>query len=58
VQVDAATLSSAASAFAQALSEGDVRSHKVAGLQQSIMTGIYSVPASDVAAKVLSALLQ
>jgi anti-sigma28 factor (negative regulator of flagellin synthesis) len=57
-QVDEATLSAAASAFAQALSGGDVRSGKVAGLQQSILAGTYSVPASDVAAKVLGALLQ
>jgi anti-sigma28 factor (negative regulator of flagellin synthesis) len=57
-QVDAATLSAAASTFAQALSGGDVRSEKVAGLQQSILAGTYSVPVSDVAAKVLNALLQ
>jgi anti-sigma28 factor (negative regulator of flagellin synthesis) len=56
--VDETTLSSAASAFAQALSGDDVRSDKVTGLQQSILAGTYSVPAPDVAAKVLSALLQ
>lgn len=56
--VDEARLSSIASAVAQALSEGDVRTDKVAGLQQAIAAGTYGVPASDVAAKVLSALLQ
>jgi flagellar biosynthesis anti-sigma factor FlgM len=57
-QADQATLSSTASAVAQALSAGDARSGKVADLQQTIMAGTYSVPATDVAAKVLSAMLQ
>jgi anti-sigma28 factor (negative regulator of flagellin synthesis) len=57
-QVDQATLSSAASVVALALSGGDVRSDRVLGLQQSMMAGTYSVPAPDVAAKVLSAMLQ
>jgi negative regulator of flagellin synthesis FlgM len=56
--VDEARLSSAASAVAQALAGGDVRSEKVAGLQQAIAAGTYSVAAPDVAAKVLSAMLQ
>ncbi len=56
--VDDARLSSAASAVAQALSGGDVRTGKVAALQQSIVAGTYRVSAPDVAAKVLSTMLQ
>jgi flagellar biosynthesis anti-sigma factor FlgM len=56
--VDDARLSSAASAVAQALSGGDVRTEKVAALQQSIAAGTYSVSTPDVATKVLSAMLQ
>jgi flagellar biosynthesis anti-sigma factor FlgM len=55
--VDEARLSGAASAVAQALSGGDVRTDKVAALQSSIAAGTYSVSASDVAVKVLSAML-
>jgi len=54
---DQATLSSTAAAFTQALSGSDVRADKVASLQQSIAAGTYSIPSSDVAAKVLNALL-
>jgi anti-sigma28 factor (negative regulator of flagellin synthesis) len=39
------------------LSGSDVRADKVASLQQSIAAGTYSIPSSDVAAKVLNALL-
>ena len=55
--VDQANVSSAASVVAQGLSGSDVRTDKVAALQQSIAAGTYSVPASDVAGKVMSALL-
>jgi negative regulator of flagellin synthesis FlgM len=57
VSPDEANVSSTANAVAQALSGSDVRTDKVAALQQSIAAGTYSVPAADVAAKVLSALL-
>jgi flagellar biosynthesis anti-sigma factor FlgM len=56
--VDDAKLSSTASAVAQALSGGDVRTEKVAALQQSIAAGTYSASAPAVAAKVLSAMLE
>jgi negative regulator of flagellin synthesis FlgM len=55
--VDQATLSTAASAVAQALTGSDVRSDKVAALQESIAAGTYNIPSSAVAAKVLSAML-
>jgi anti-sigma28 factor (negative regulator of flagellin synthesis) len=55
--LDRATVSSTGNAVAQALSGGNVYNQKVAALQQSIMAGTYSVPASDVAAKVLSVML-
>jgi negative regulator of flagellin synthesis FlgM len=55
--VDQATLSTAASVVAQALTGSDVRTGKVAALQQSIAAGTYNVPSSDVAAKILSALM-
>jgi len=42
---------------AQALTGSDVRADKVAALQQSIAAGTYNVPSSDVAGKVLSAML-
>jgi anti-sigma28 factor (negative regulator of flagellin synthesis) len=52
-----ANLSRTASVAGQALSGSDVRFDKVAALQQSIAAGTYNVPAADVAAKVISALL-
>jgi negative regulator of flagellin synthesis FlgM len=55
--LDETHLSSTASLVGQALSGSDVRADKVSGLQQSIASGTYSVPSSDVAAKVLSTLL-
>jgi negative regulator of flagellin synthesis FlgM len=55
--MDEAHLSSTANLVGQALSGSDVRADKVSGLQQSIAAGTYSVPSSEVAAKVMSALL-
>lgn len=55
--VDQATLSSTASLVTKALSGSDVRSDKVTALQQSIASGTYNVSPSDVATKVMSALL-
>jgi len=57
VPVDEATLSTTATVVAQALTGSDVRTDKVAALQQSIAAGTYNIPSSDVAAKVFSALL-
>jgi len=56
--VDHANLSSTAGLVSQALSGSDVRGDKVAALQQTIAAGTYSVSSSDVAAKVMSALLK
>jgi negative regulator of flagellin synthesis FlgM len=56
--LDEASVSSAANMVAQALSGSDVRTEKVAALQQSIAAGTYNVPSADVAAKVFSALLK
>ena len=57
-RLDEASMSPAANIVAQALSGSDVRTDKVAALQQSITAGTYSVPASDVAAKLLSTLVK
>jgi len=56
--VDWASLSTNAGLMAQAMSGSDVRTDKVAALQQAIAAGTYYVPASGVADKVISALLQ
>jgi negative regulator of flagellin synthesis FlgM len=56
--VDQANLSTTAGLVAQALSESDVRTDKVAALQQQIAAGTYNIPASDVADKLMSALLR
>jgi len=57
--VDQASLSTVGGVMAQALSASDdVRTDKVAALQQSIAAGTYNVPASAVADKIISALLQ
>ena len=54
---DRTSLSSASGLVAQALSGSDVRTDKVAALQQSIAAGTYGVSASDVASKVMDFLL-
>ena len=54
---DAASVSSAGSAVAQAASGSDVRADKVAALQAAIANGTYNVPASAVADKLISSLL-
>jgi negative regulator of flagellin synthesis FlgM len=58
VGADKASLSSTAGVVAQALAGSDVRAEKVAALQQSIAAGTYSVSSSDVADKLMSALLK
>ncbi len=55
---DRASLSANAVLMAQALSGSDVRTDRVAALQQSIAAGTYNVSSPDVADKVISALLQ
>jgi negative regulator of flagellin synthesis FlgM len=42
----------------QALSGSDVRTEKVAALQQSIAAGTYNIPAADVAGKLIGALTE
>jgi negative regulator of flagellin synthesis FlgM len=56
--VDQAKLSPAAEMITQMLSGSDVRTGKVAALQQAIAAGTYSVSSSDVADKVISSLLR
>ena len=54
---DDANLSSAGGIVAQALEGSDVRTAKVAALQQAIADGSYNVSSSDVAEKVIQSLL-
>lgn len=54
---DDANLSSAGGIVAQALEGSDVRTGKVAALQQAIGDGSYNVSSSDVAEKVIQSLL-
>jgi negative regulator of flagellin synthesis FlgM len=57
--VDQTSLSQASGLMAQALSgSDDVRTEKVAALQQSIAAGTYNVSSSAVADKLISSLLQ
>jgi flagellar biosynthesis anti-sigma factor FlgM len=54
---DSANLSSAASEVSQAASGEGVRMDKVASVQQALVSGTYSVPASAVASKLVDAML-
>jgi negative regulator of flagellin synthesis FlgM len=54
---DHAEVSAAAGLVSQALTGSDVRFEKVAALQQSIAAGTYGVSSSDVADKLMGALL-
>lgn len=56
--IDQAEMSAAAGAMAQALTGSDVRTGTVAALQQSISAGTYSVSSSDVAEKLIGAMMQ
>ena len=56
--LDDAKLSTTAGVVAQALLGSDVRTDKVAALQQSIAAGTYSVSSSNVADKLMGALLK
>jgi len=54
---DQTNLSSAGGLVAQALESSDIRSAKVASLQQAIAAGTYRVSPSDVADKIIQSLL-
>lgn|ERR1700742_2392277 len=54
---DRATLSAAASLAAAASPDSDVRMDKVSAIQQALATGSYSVPASEVAGKMIDQML-
>lgn len=54
---DEATLSAAASVAAAAAPDSDVRMAKVTAIQQAVASGTYSVPASEVAAKMIDSML-
>ena len=56
-QLDQTRLSSTGGLVAQAMEGPDIRSAKVASLQQAIATGNYSVSSSDVADKIIESLL-
>jgi negative regulator of flagellin synthesis FlgM len=56
-QGDRANLSSTGGLVGEALASSDVRSAKVAALQQAIADGSYSVSSSDVADKIIQSLL-
>jgi negative regulator of flagellin synthesis FlgM len=58
VSSDRANLSSTSSVLAQALSADDVRTEKVAALQQAIASGTYNVSSSEVAGKLIQSLLK
>jgi negative regulator of flagellin synthesis FlgM len=57
-QIDQAKLSSMGGLVSQALGGSDVRTDKVAKLQQAIVGGSYSVSSSDVAEKMIDSLLE
>jgi negative regulator of flagellin synthesis FlgM len=54
---DHTNLSSTAGLVAQVLESSDIRSAKVASLQQAIEAGTYSVSSADVADKIIQSLL-
>jgi negative regulator of flagellin synthesis FlgM len=54
---DRATVSSAGSEVSSALSNSDVRTEKVAGVQAALAAGTYNVPASAVASKMVDSML-
>lgn len=56
--VDQTSLSPMGGIISQAMSGSDVRTEKVAALQQAISSGQYNVPSSEVANKMLQSLLE
>lgn len=57
-QADQTNLSSTGGMIARALEGSDVRTDKVAALQQAIASGTYNVSSSDVAGKMIDSLLK
>ena len=55
--IDSAQVSGSSSLFNAAVSGSDVRTGKVASLQQSIADGTYNVSASDVASSIIASLI-
>lgn len=55
---DQADLSSAAGSIAQSLTTSDVRTDKVAALQQAIASGSYNVSSGEVADTIIQSLLR
>jgi negative regulator of flagellin synthesis FlgM len=55
---DQTSLSAAGGLVSQALEGSDVRSSKVASIQQAIAAGTYNVSSSDVADKIIQSLLE
>jgi len=54
---DRATLSSAGTEVSQSVSDSGVRMDKVVSVQQMLAAGTYNVPASEVASKLVDAML-
>jgi negative regulator of flagellin synthesis FlgM len=54
---DQATLSNAGSEVSQAAGDSGVRMEKVAAVQAALAAGTYNVPATDVAGKLIEAML-
>jgi negative regulator of flagellin synthesis FlgM len=57
-RADLTSLSAAGGLVAQSLEGSDIRSGKVAALQQAIVGGTYNVSSSDVADKIMQSLLE
>lgn len=55
---DRATLSNAGSEVSQTAADSDVRMDKVAAVRAALEAGTYSVPASEVAGKVIDVMLE
>ena len=56
IRADQTAISNRSQTIAQALNTSDVRTDKVASLQQAIASGTYNVSSSDVAGSVIKAL--
>ena len=54
---DTATLSQAGAQVAQVADQTDIRAEKVATIQEALVSGIYNVPATKVAGRVMESML-
>lgn len=54
---DSATLSSAGNEVAVSATDSDIRSDKVAAIQQALASGTYNVPVTEVASRMVDAML-